>query len=59
MSAEHVVSARVHTGEAHAEAAPDGYGAMQLGPHVTIDLRTDRHGGDSDTRALRPQVVRM
>lgn len=38
VSAEHVISTRLHSGESHAKTAPYGHGALQLRPHVTVYL---------------------
>ncbi len=38
VSAEHVISTRLHSGQSHAKTTPYGHGTLQLRPHVTVYL---------------------
>lgn len=39
VSAEHVVTTRVHSCQGHPKPAPDGHGSLQFGPHVAVHLQ--------------------
>lgn len=49
VATEHVIPTRVHAGQGHTEAAPDGKGPVQFLPHAAVDLSSalqvlSRHG---------------